>query len=97
MTLSELKAMRIAKKRPATPITITDENSVHTFCTLNGLPVFWMQHLDNQDLTPFYKLPVWLIVGGQHKEFANKLRKLHTDLWITGKFGFDERINKLCN
>jgi len=97
MTLAELKAMRIAKKRPSMPVTITDENSVHTFCTLNGFPVFWIPHLENQDLTPFYKLPVWLIVCGKHKELADKLRKVKTELWITGKFGFDEKVSQLCS
>jgi len=95
MTLQELDKMRRMRVSPAYPIVLTADSGVHAACVDYGLPVMWTPGFaDDEDLRALHGLPLWLVTTTV--ELSAKLREIQPGpMWIVGRHGFADRINKL--
>ena len=98
MTLNDLARMRRLRARPALPVVITDQASVHEFCAVNDWPVIWQPALDAQsDLRPLHGLDVW-VIGYESglRLMAEAIKVMRpASMWVTGRFAFSDRINSI--
>ncbi len=96
MTLAELARMRRLRARPAMPVVLTDDATVHEFCTVNDFPTIWLPGLaDDADLSPLHGLLVW-IVGYSDRNALVEAVNTHQpeSLWVVGTYGYQHRINE---
>ena len=95
MTLAELAKMRRIRAVPAYPIVLTASEDVYKASVEIGLPVMWTPGFtDNEDFRPLHNLPLWLI--DTPAELNDKIKEVEPrSLWITGRYGFEDRISQL--
>jgi hypothetical protein len=96
MTLNELGKMRRLGAKPAFPIVLTDDKDAHLFCTINDLPVVWMDTFEKQmDFAPLHGLQVIIVTFGGLFDLSD-LVKSHRpkSLWIVGKHGFAHSVSE---
>lgn len=95
MTLAELKTMRRLRARPAFPIVMTDDATVHEFCTVNDLPVIWTPGLQaDADFSPLYGLDVWLVRNNPPKKLKEALAAHRPkSMWVVRPYGYAWRVN----